>query len=469
MRLTACQCRPSRLAILMFVVMVFVVILASRPAGAAVTYSTSFDFPLNSIPNGWTVRYGPEGNATTPGWKIAPEGTYQIDVNAGGVSTYIGSGDTYTDGVFTDGIVEAHFQCSNHTGVVARYQDKRFYSSRLSGNDLEIYSFGGARGATCLARISDVPYVEGETWTIRMAVLGSTITTALLNQDGTKVASLATVDHEFTNGEFGLRGGFNGVVASQWEDFSINEEVPTIDITTADGVGADSYIEYRTDQPESDLNYGGASTLAVKNAGSTPTELSRKTYLKFDLNSLGHRKYDAVLLKLNVTGSDGNGNKFNVYGLNDLNDGEQWCESGADGITWNNAPANDQDDLGNNNDGDSDSGGVIAADAVLLGQFDGQAGGTVLKFSSEALHDFIEADTDKLVTLIITRESNDPSFTGPSHSFYSKELADSEGDLSLAPTLTFVNVSPNPEPSTLLLLLAGAATASVRSVRRRRG
>jgi regulation of enolase protein 1 (concanavalin A-like superfamily) len=93
---------------------------------------------------------------------------------------------------------------------------------------------------------------------------------------------------------------------------------------------ADAYV---VDGRAADTNFGATATLAVHNAG-TSGELSRESYLKFNLNSIPE---DAVIesAKLYILGaitdSDGTEANIKAYGIDD----DSWKESG---ITWNKKP-----------------------------------------------------------------------------------------------------------------------------------
>ena len=101
---------------------------------------------------------------------------------------------------------------------------------------------------------------------------------------------------------------------------------------------------------------------------------------------------------------------FNVFGIKDNIAGEDWGEST---ITWSNAPGNDLD-------GHSSMG----ADAILLGTFtlDGQGTpGEVITFSNSNLINYLNDDTNNIVSFAISRETIQNDTGGWIHNFASKE------------------------------------------------
>ena len=194
---------------------------------------------------------------------------------------------------------------------------------------------------------------------------------------------------------------------------------------------------------------GGESQVVVKDSGGGST--TRKGYLQFDLSELQNPISEAELELVVSTNNQGGGSQepanflVNVYGLEDdfvpgpgiL--GNDWSEAELD---WANAPAN-----GANN--------AITSDAVLLGQFnvtDSDVVGTVMNFgqsdaaTQQSLLDFLNADTDGLVTFILQREGGN---SGNNLGFASRE-----NGLLTAPILRVEAVVP--EPATIGLLAVGA-------------
>lgn len=208
-------------------------------------------------------------------------------------------------------------------------------------------------------------------------------------------------------------------------------------ISTADGLGADAMVIGGTN---SSNTYGLNPSLLIKNV-SPVNQFTRKIYLRFDLSSITE-PFTAAALNLTVAdnnnGTAGVASSFSVavFGLNDSASGQSWGESS---ITWNNAP-------GNINSGSS----FDAQATVFLGNLQittSDIGGTEVTFSSSALLDFLSADTDNLVTIMLARTD---TRVGENLAFYGKEA---DGGLD-APSLALQTV---PEASALCVTLLGCA------------
>lgn len=210
-----------------------------------------------------------------------------------------------------------------------------------------------------------------------------------------------------------------------------------ISVATNDGVGADAYVRKGT----ATTNYGSDPQLLTKNVGSSST--TRKSYLRFDLPPLMGGVLDAALNLEVITNNQGGAGStpqnqtVNVWGLDDLDPGELWGEGT---LTWNNAPANNTANNG------------ILGNATLLGTFlipnhpETDSKPLEVMFTSQQLIDFINADTNSVATLILTRQNT--------QSGWNLAFASREHSTLMAPTLTlglFV-----PEPTSLGLLALGA-------------
>ncbi|HSI15431.1 MAG TPA: DNRLRE domain-containing protein [Chthoniobacter sp.] len=177
----------------------------------------------------------------------------------------------------------------------------------------------------------------------------------------------------------------------------------TLTLTTAGGSGDAAYVV----SPNSPIHFSD-TLLLVKNA---PTKgYLRKAYLRFDLASLRERKIADASLTLNfeatgfgyasLTGEC----TFAVYGL--LDDAlDDWS---AETLTWDTAPAFSPN-----------AGAVDPNKAVKLGTFTTPRGVVSGTFSIEgqALATFLNADANRRATLIVVRETSEPSNNGAVHGF----------------------------------------------------
>jgi len=199
-----------------------------------------------------------------------------------------------------------------------------------------------------------------------------------------------------------------------------------VTITTADGDGADAFVErFDNGFPDrEDTNYG--TDVNVRTRAVVGLGLYRKSYLRFDLSGITG---EIVSASFGLTGnnSEAAGEIINVYGLTDgvTGDGAPgpsgWIENGDPSITFNNAPANDTSGIG------------LTADATLLGTFVKGFVDATTEFTDPALVTFLNNDSNGLVTLIVA-----PSTTaGGDVSWHSKEGP------GTAPTLS-LTVAPAP-------------------------
>ena len=186
-------------------------------------------------------------------------------------------------------------------------------------------------------------------------------------------------------------------------------------ISTETGTGDDAYIvQSKVKGHDSNI------LLMVKNS---ETEHKRKSYLKFDLKNMT-TDFKSVALHLSIQ-SSGFGfsslvpdSTFSVYGLTD-DSLDNWSR---EKLNWQNAPVNTDD---NNLD---------KASLVDLGSFEIKRGtySGIVTLESKELADFIKADSNKIATLIIIRNTGEFSKHGLVHAFASKRHPS-----AMAPTLEF--------------------------------
>ncbi len=219
-----------------------------------------------------------------------------------------------------------------------------------------------------------------------------------------------------------------------------------LSVTTADGNGADSFIR----QGQADTNFGSEGGVVIKggNGGTT-----RKGYLRFDISEVPLEESVGAWLELETsTNNPGGGNatppqdfSVNVYGLNDDAMGNDWDEGT---LTWNNAPGND-----------APGNGVDPATTTLLGTIEvlATAAPDEVLFSSDELLQFLEDDTDGLVTLLLQRTTGGSS----NLAFATKE----NSAAGLIPTLNFAVAESQgviPEPSSIAIWTLLGAVAGRR-------
>ncbi len=186
-------------------------------------------------------------------------------------------------------------------------------------------------------------------------------------------------------------------------------------------------------------NYGTADSLVAKNTQNLG--YARKSYLKFDTSSITKTVTSATLelvAKYNTGGTNRYDIELKFYGLNDGAAGETTWAEGT--ITWDNAPGN--------TDTPSDF-----ENATLLGTITvpgNTPAGSTISFSSAGLVNFLNADSNNTVTIMISSGSQvngDVYFASKEHKTYA------------APKLSVTLV---PEPATIGLLVLGCGLLSRR-------
>ncbi len=184
-------------------------------------------------------------------------------------------------------------------------------------------------------------------------------------------------------------------------------------LTTAFGRGKDSYIQ--TSQ-KNHRDFGGDPFFRVKNSTNSP-DLIRKGYVAFDLNKFAGHKFEDAELVLTIEPSDLGfasvvpDSTFDVFGLTDESE-DTWEENG---LSWDHAPAHDFNS--------KEKHLPLAGKTRLLGRFEiaqGVSRGT-RSIRGEALRDFLNADTNGIVTFIICRETDETQSSGLVHAFATKE------------------------------------------------
>ncbi|MCA1964479.1 MAG: DNRLRE domain-containing protein [Prosthecobacter sp.] len=182
-------------------------------------------------------------------------------------------------------------------------------------------------------------------------------------------------------------------------------------ITTAYGAGKDTWIQSSTVKAT-----GRESFLRVKHS-SHDAKLDRKAYIAFDLTRFQGREILEAELDLHIEPSElGFASlvpdaTFTVHALTDESL-DLWPE---DGLTWENAPAHDGSLEGRTT--------PIASQADKVGEFIVPQGTTrgVFSLKGEALTHALRADTNGIITFILTRQTDEMARNGLAHAFASRE------------------------------------------------
>ncbi|TVR51753.1 MAG: DNRLRE domain-containing protein [Puniceicoccaceae bacterium] len=169
----------------------------------------------------------------------------------------------------------------------------------------------------------------------------------------------------------------------------------TLTSTTLGGHGADTYISSAS---EADHTHHTEPRLRIRL--QPISDRSRKIYLRYDLAELTRSPAEATETALALTVLNTQPGSYRVYGIVDGAFGDNPADWTEDTLTWNNAPQNDPD---------SDS--ELLGGATLLGRLvlgGAEVRGSRVTFSSNAhpaLLDFIHADTNGLLTFVLTSET----------------------------------------------------------------
>lgn len=226
--------------------------------------------------------------------------------------------------------------------------------------------------------------------------------------------------------------------------YSFTASAGLITVDTSVGQGADAFVtnQHRT------ANYGSDDYMLIRNDGPSSYGWNRQAYLKFDISGITDTINSASLgvdiINNALVYNDPNvANVWDigVYGLIDSDAGNNW---GENTITLDNAPAS------------TTYGTDFTSAFSFLGSFSlqGLALGDTATFTDSSLLDFLNADTDGVVTLGLRRLNT----TRTDSSFI---IATKEHSTYDAPTLTLLTASQDqkitsvPEPTSLALMGLG--------------
>ena len=205
---------------------------------------------------------------------------------------------------------------------------------------------------------------------------------------------------------------------------------------------ADTYVLYNTD-----TNFGANTTFLTSNDGGSlgiPKATDKWAIIRFDVSSLSGPVASASLSLEQVSGS---GADFQVYGIPDLGTDENFDQST---YTYNASAYK----FGGTQDGATTDGGLQKTNLTLLGGFS-TTGAQSVDFSSTGLLDFVNADSNGIVTLIIYQSTQNKA---------DRAFASSEDTLGRGPQLVLTTI---PEPSAIASI-AGLGALVLVMLRRRR-
>lgn len=183
-------------------------------------------------------------------------------------------------------------------------------------------------------------------------------------------------------------------------------------LSTAFGNGKDSYVQANAKAKD----FGDDPFFRVKHSSASP-DLNRKGYLGFDLSKFAGQKFTDAELMLTIEPSDLGyatmvpDSTFVIYGLTDESE-DTWDEHK---LSWQNAPAQDTNQEMRHL--------ALASKTVRLGTFEiaqGISKGT-RTLRGTALTEFLNSDTNGLVTFIVCRETDEIGRSGLAHAFATKE------------------------------------------------
>lgn len=222
------------------------------------------------------------------------------------------------------------------------------------------------------------------------------------------------VDHGWSQSQLHPSPGGEASEPSRWQPLTMTDDGSGwLGVTTAFGRGRDSYIQSK---PGDTAAFGTHPFLRVKRSDGK-AELNRKGYLAFDLSKFAARRIEDAELVLTIQPSELGfasfvpDSTFAVYGVTDET-ADDWKE---EGLNWQHAPAH--------NPAQQERYLPDLTKARLLGRFEVAQGVSrgARRVRSRELLDFLNEDTNRVVTLIICRETNETADSGLVHAFATKE------------------------------------------------
>lgn len=246
------------------------------------------------------------------------------------------------------------------------------------------------------SQVSSIEVLDGE---VEVQHVGTDASRRLKQQERVVASSNSLSDSDVSSGEAKLS---SGPADSEIDDGDLYR------ITTADGDGRDSSIS--RSQSDEVMKNSRPELVLIKNPFEGYERFSRKGYFAFDLGLMNGKpiKTAKFVLTLRPSGlgyaSKVGDCEFVVYGLSDES-GDDWSE---EHLNWETAPAN--------RDGatevDTNHGRELGRFTIQRGRQHGQ-----VWIEGEELVDFVNADTNGIVTLILVRATKEEEPGGLVHGF----------------------------------------------------
>ncbi len=192
----------------------------------------------------------------------------------------------------------------------------------------------------------------------------------------------------------------------------VPHDISIVHISSADGLGADAYIEgYGGGHDSGDTSFGRAKALWVKAGADTDLHKARKTYMQFDLSPLGGTPIIDAALTLTATSSGKNKSVGDytliLWGVTEEAERGGWSDRPAGKkalpvkiATWNNAPVNYRQSTHELTSGAERLVEVRVAanpgvgEAITFSNAD--------SISPDKFLEFLRSDTDGVITFVIT-------------------------------------------------------------------
>jgi len=224
-------------------------------------------------------------------------------------------------------------------------------------------------------------------------------TKAYFSESGEYLLSVAYDDGALTDTDT--------IVLSVYDHYSSTEDHDQDSIGS--GYGADANLRGWSNYLK---NYGGTTSFGPRNYNQFPA----KSIFRIDVSAFDTLPKESARLELELATTNGgviDDWTYNVFGLNDGDAGEDWIEgnltgqeSPADEVNYDNAPGFSAPFGGEYDPANPTSGGVDHTKATFLGTIKTRKGiREKVSLSSDALRDFVNADTSGSVTFLFTRES----------------------------------------------------------------